>query len=379
MPSGWLRRILLFCISACVAIGANARGDVPPVKPIGMVLELRGEFDHVAQFHDIRKAVAQAKEDGARIIAIEIRGRSWRYDLSRVLGEFVAASDLPIAVFTTDASLGVALAGAPARGGCWAKQDLTLIRDDESSRYLANSKSVRDDAKDWVKADGWSVLREHAPLRAAIVDPRKECWLVESRTRGVTTSDEEPDEAAKRAASRIIPISDPGNARLRIGVDDAVSLGLLAGRARNASEALRFAADRLGLARLDVRSPREIGERLVDRRDRVAMLVDAADAELDRASKALEIDPGTTVSGPGVKNLAGTTAMSHLFAAKLNIDRVEALLTECPEILRAPTPNMSAIGFTPGTSASRWRSRFEGLRKRADILEKDALAFRDAK
>ncbi|HEX8876343.1 MAG TPA: hypothetical protein VF777_06310 [Phycisphaerales bacterium] len=379
MPSGWLRRIVVFCVIACVAIEGRARGGVPPVRPIGMVLELQGELDHAAQFHDIRKGVEHAKADGVQIVAIEIRGRAWRYDLSRALGEFVAASELPIAVFVTDGSLGVALAGAPARGGCWARQDLTLLRDDESSEYLASPKSLRDDAKGWVKADGWSVLREHDALRAAIVDPRKECWLIESRPGSVTTSDDKADATTEPPASRVVPISDPGNARLRVGIDDAVALGLLAGRARNASEALRLAADRLGLARLDVRGPREIGQRLVDRRDRVALLVDAADGELDRAEKALEIDPGKTVSGPGVKHLAGAAALSHLLGAKLKIDQVETALTECPEILRVPVPNTAAIGLSPGTSATRWRSRFEGLRKRADTLEKRATEFCDAK
>jgi hypothetical protein len=379
MPNGWLRLFFFLCCIACLAIADRVRGDVPPLKPIGVVLELQGELDHAAQIRDIRKAIEQAKADGVQIVAVEIRGRAWRYDLSRALAELVAASELPVAVFTTDASLGVALAGAPARGGCWSKQDLTLLRDDESSEYLPNAKPVRDDAKDWVKADGWSVLRDHGALRAAIVDPRRQCWLIESRPGVVTISDEKPVEAAENPAPRVAPISDPGNARLRVGIDDAVAIGLLAGRARNASEALRLAADRLGLVRLDVRRPRQAGQRLFDRRDRVASLVDAAYAELDQAENALKIDPGKTVSGPGVKNLAGATAMSQLSTARLKLDQIEAMLTECPEILRTPAPNMSVAWGVASTSPARWRSRFEGLRTRAETIEKQATDFRDAK
>lgn len=379
MFNGWLRRLILLCCVACVAIGVDVRGDVPAVKPIGLVLELQGELDHAAQFRDIRRAIEQAKADGVQIVAVEIRGRAWRYDLSRALAEVVAASELPVAVFTNDASLGIALAGAPARGGCWAKQDLTLLRDDESSEYLPSAKSVRDDAKDWVKVDGWSVLRDHGALRAAIVDPRKECWLIESRPGVVTISDEKPGEAADKPATRVVPISDPGNTRLRVGLDDAVALGLLAGRARNASEALRLAADRLGLTRLDVRSTREIGQRLLDRRDRVASLADAAYGELEQAEKSMKIDQGKTVSGPAVKNLAGAAAMSHLSNARLQLDLIEAMLAECPEILGTPAPNMSVAWGAPGSSASRWRSRFESLRKRVGTIEKQAVEFRDAK
>lgn len=369
--------LALWCVACIAATFASA--DVPAVKPIGMVLELRGELDHVAQYRDIRKAIDQAMADGAKIVAIEIRGRAWRYDLSRALAESVAASELPIAVFTTDASLGVALAGAPAKGGCWSREDLTLLRDDETSEYVANAKLLRDDAKGWVKVDGWSVLRQHEALRAAIIEPRKECWLIESRPGVIATSENRPDDAAAEKPVRVIPISDPANARLRIGIDDAVSLGLLAGRARSAAGALRLAADRLGMSRLDIRSPREVGQRLFDRRDRAASFADGASADLDRAEKALEIDPGKTVSGPGVKNLAAATAISHLASAKLQIDRVESLLTECPEILRAPMPNFSTVGASPATATTRWRSRFEGLRKRADKLEKQAIEFRDAK
>lgn len=379
MYNGWLRRLILLCCVACVAVSEDVRGDVPAVKPIGLVLELQGELDHAAQFRDIQRAIEQAKTDGVQIVAVEIRGRAWRYDLSRALAEVVAASELPVAVFTTDASLGIALAGAPARGGCWARQDLTLLRDDESSEYLPNAKSVRDDAKDWVKVDGWSVLRDHGALRAAIVDPRKECWLIESRPGVVTISDEKPGEAEDKPAARVVPISDPGNTRLRVGLDDAVAIGLLAGRARNASEALRLAADRLGLARLDVRSNREIGQRLLDRRDRVASLADAASAELEQAEKSMKIDQGKTVSGPAVKNLAGAAAMSRLSTAKLQLDQIEAMLTECPEILGTPVPKMSVARGVPSSSASRWRSRFESLRKRADSIEKQATEFRDAK
>lgn len=378
MPSGWLRRVLSVWSAAWIA-AAPVLANVPPVKPVGVVIELRGELDHAAQLEDIRKAVAQARSDGVQIVTLEIRGRAWRYDLSRALAEFVGSSEVPVAIFTAEASIGVALAGAAARGGCWSKEDLTLLREDDASELLVNAKSVRDDAKDWVKVDGWSILRTHDALRAAIIDPRKECWLIESPRGTVTISDDRSAEPAGPTVKRVIPISDPAHARLRIGLDDAVTLGLLAGRARNASDALRLAAERLGMSRLDIRSERAIGQRLRDRRDRVASLADAALAELDSAEKAMEIDPGKTVSGPGVRNLAGTAALSHIAGAKLKIDQIEALLTECPEILRAPAPNMTTIGATPATITSRWRSQIEGLRKQAIKLERKAIEFRDAK
>ena len=379
MASGWLRRMVWVWSIASVAMGLVALADVPPVKPVGMVLELQGELDHASQIENIRRAVAKAKADGAQIVAIEIHGRAWRYDIAQALSEFVASAEPPVAVYVADGALGVALAGASANAGCWAKEGLTLEKDDDAIEYAENAKEIRDDAKAWVKSDGWSVLTKHPALRAAVLDLRKACWLIVAKNGEISTIDEEPDDAARLAAARVLLVNLEKSGRLRIPLDDAVALGLLAGRVRNATESLQAAAERLGLKNLDIREPREIGTTLSRLRDQVNVHVEQAKVLLDRAEKSLEVDRDGVVSGPAVKNLAGTSALAAISSATFELERAETLILATPEIQHLPSPGQSAIVTKRTMFASRWRGTVEGLRKRADKLKKQATEFRDAK
>lgn len=379
MASGWLRRMVWVWSIASVAMGLVALADVPPVKPIGMVLELQGELDHASQIEDIRRGVAKAKADGAQVVAIEIRGRTWRYDIARALAEVVSSAEPPVAVYVADGALGVALGGARANGGCWAKEGLTLEKDDDAIEYAESAKEIRDDAKAWVKSDGWSVLTKHPALRAAVVDPRKACWVIEAKNGEIWTMDEEPDEPTRQAATRVLHVNLEKSGRLRIPLNDAVSLGLLSGRARNATESLQAAAERLGLKNLDIREPREIGTTLNHLRDQVSFHVEQTKVLLDRAEKALVVDRDGVVSGPAVKNLAGTSALAAISSAKFELERAETLILATPEIQQLPSPGQSAIVTKRTMFASRWRAAVEGLRKRAAKIEKQATEFRDAK
>lgn len=379
MASGWLRRIVWVWSVACVAMGSVAFADVPPVKPIGMVLELQGELDHATQIEDIRRGVAKAKSDGAQVVALEIHGRAWRYDIARALAEVVSSAELPVAVYVADGALGVALGGARAHGGCWAKEGLTLEKDDDAIEYAENAKEIKDDAKLWVKSDGWSVLTKHPVLRAAVLDPRKVCWLIVAKDGDISTFDEEPDEPMRQAAARVLLVNLEKSGRLRIPLDDAVSLGLLTGRVRNATESLQAAAERLGFKNLDIREPREIGTTLSRLRDQVNVHVEQTKVLLDRAEKALVVDRDGVVSGPAVKNFAGASALAAISSAKFELERAETIILATPEIQHLPTPGQSAIVTKRTMFASRWRGTVEGLRKRAAKLEKQATEFRDAK
>jgi hypothetical protein len=379
MASGWLRSIVWIWSVACVVMAAGAFADVPPIRPMGLVLELHGELDHASQIEDIRRGVAKAKADGAQVIAIEIRGRAWRYDIARSLAEFVASSEPPVAVYIADGALGVAIAGAPANAGCWATEGLTLERDDDAIEYADNAKQIRDDAKAWAKSDGWSVLTKHPALRAAVLDPRKSCWLIEAKSGEIATIDEEPDALTRQAAARVLRVNLERSGRLRIPLNDAVSLGLLSGRVRNATEALQAAAERLGLKNLDIREPREIGTTLSRLRDQVTVHVEQTTALLDQAEKALVVDRDGVVSGPAVKNFAGTSALAIISTAKFELEQAKTLLQATPEIQHLPSPGQSGLVTKGAMFASRWRGTIEGLHKRAAKLEKQATEFRDAK
>ena len=376
MPIGWLQRIVWIWSIACASI---ASANVPPIRPVGLVLELQGELDHASQIDDIRRGVAKAKADGAQVIALEIRGRAWRYDIARTLAEFVASSEPPVAVYVADGALGVALAGAPANAGCWATEGLTLERDDDAIEYADNAKQIRDDAKVWAKSDGWSVLTKHAALRAAVLDPRKGCWLIEAKNGAISTSDEQPDEPTRKAATRVLQVNLETSGRLRIPLNDAVSLGLLSGRVRNATESLQAAAERLGLNNLDIREPRAIGTTLQRLRDQANVHVEQTQSMLNHAEKSLVVDRDGVVSGPAVKNLAGASALATISSAKFELDQAKTLLLTTPEIQHLPSPGQSGL-VTKGTMfATRWRATIDALHKRIAKLEKQATEFRDAR
>ncbi|MBY0112501.1 MAG: hypothetical protein K2Y21_06740 [Phycisphaerales bacterium] len=379
MASGWIGRLVWLWGVASVAMGSVASADVPAVKPIGLVLQLEGELDHASQVEDIRRGVAKAKADGAQIVALEIHGRGWRYDIARALSEVLSAAEPPVAVFVADDALGVALSGARANGGCWAKEGLTLEKDDDAIEYAENAKEIKDDAKAWAKSDGWSVLTKHPAVRAAVLDPRKACWLIVSKSGEISTIDEEPEEAARKNAARVVEISDLAQVELRFSLEDAVALGLLAGHAGSAEDALHAAATRLNLKGLDVREREYVGKSLEERHDLASRDVQEASVFLGAAERALIFDKGGVQSGPAVKNMRGAAALSATHGAKAAIARLEGRLQESPEIQRLPAPGQSSVITKRSISATRWRTLIQRLNDRAAKLEKQANEYREAK
>lgn len=377
MPTRSVQILASWCIAG-IAI-ALALADVPPVKPIGMVLELQGELDHASQIEDIRRGVSKAKTDGARIVVLRIEGRAWRYDIARELSEFVASSEPPVAVFTQDSALGVALAGASANAGCWAKEGLVLEKDDNSIELVDEPKKIKDDAKLWGKTDLWSVLSKHPAMRSAMLDPRMPCWLIESTNGTITTTDAEPDDATRKQSARAVQLAGGRDERVFISTKDARSLGLITGESRDASEALALAADRLGLRNLDTRQSVWIGQSLEQRHQLAIESHKQLSATLAVAERTLVANKGNAKSGPAVKNMAGATALSMLAGVKILINELETKLRETPEIQRLPAPGQPSLITKRSVSASRWRSAIEKLHDRAEKLEKQAIAFRDAK
>jgi hypothetical protein len=369
----------LMCQSGAQTPSRDGAARAPVVA-----ITLDGELDHAAQIDDLRQALAASKDGGTRLIGVEITGARWRYDLVKSLAELVATHEPPVAVFTPDGSLALAMGAAKAGAGCWAPEgSLGTTGDDNVVEFSTTPKVINDAAKAWVAHDPWSALGLHAPLRAAIQDPRKHCWLLETDKGLLQTSDTDPKSTTKPTAEksprRIVALHDTAKQRVEVSTKDAIALGLLAGEAQDLRAVLTAAAKKMSIDRTEVRKTRTCGTPLDQRHAAMVALFESIDPILDQANREQRMKVDDTTIAPATKNAAGRQSLATIARASAAIDTIESTLERAPEILRLPAPGQTTTVKARTAYASSWRSQIQSTRERRDKLQNHAEKLRDAR
>lgn len=358
--------------------GTVAWGGPPPQPAIVWVLEMHAGLDHLGQAGELKEQVRAAKAGGARLVCVEMSGRTWRLDVAEAVGEVLAASEPPAAVFLKgregEVGLGLVVAASRANAGCWIETGTTLVAgaDDDARELVADAKSIKSQEAKWKKEDERSAFAKWGVLRASLLDPSVGAWMKVGNDGSIAIYPGGPEAPQRSEAARVVTIAEERAKESRLAAADGVLIGLCRGTAADARAASEASLEPLGWKRAEMRERKPVGPSLAELRDSAEELLKKTDKSLDAAEEPLKLQPERRQIAPNKQHAAAASAKPLLDEAAGTISRAEALFQGSPEVLRLPAPGQSDTGQRAQQFESRWRQQLQKLKDRLEKLREKA-------
>ena len=317
-------------------------------------LKLSGEIECRKQVQDVRSELAQAKERGYEVLAIELNGKGARSDLVLQIVRDVRGCGLrSVALLSSGPGSSV----GPGQALIALAADSTYITprtaiaasasDPKIHREWAPTDTDWDRVQQELVAAAWTSLEARGAdpqLAHVLAAPLDAIWAVQRDERLSLTSS--PPTTAEEATP-IVFASAGGFERLHIDGITAMRLKLVAGTAQSIGEAVSRSQGPAG-----DRTTREIRSGLHAARQGIVDGLRHATVEVQRTKAHLNVKQrhGGRVITDSDYRKAGEEALDRIRAVDQGLARISARLEEYPELLVEQRPAGSRAIRPPADS-----------------------------
>jgi hypothetical protein len=306
-------------------------------------VHLTGALDTVACVERLRAQIAEAVDDDASLLLLEIDADRARPDILLALARAIEEAEMPTIGFLIDQH------DRRVTAPCLA---LALLVADRVA--IDPRTTVRFGRGDWEA----ELLPEDLEPEAAVEEFRM------AVQRALASREVDPTLANAWIPDPEAPDGDPVEPRA-LG-----ALGITAILAQTPAQVCRAVGHRGALPRAV-----EIETSLAPARDQTTRLLLEADDGVEQSRRALDLrnrrpdDREVTVHD---HRRAGRDALDRLARAAAAVDEAEELLREYPEILLSAPPGRTDVGTTRQGLRSAWRYRLDDLREDIDYWRQRA-------
>ena len=335
------------------------------------ILKVSGDIDTDLFLRQVAAELDRARSTS--LIILELDGNRARPDLIARLGQRLSTNTPPVAILLKDSTdhrvgIGQAMLAGFVKHSFIDPDTRIASSDSDDIRTLAPSDTSCESIEQAITGPLWRRLTElggDQSLPPLLIAPSRDMWAVPVKPgEPWKLSPNAPAGGQSGPSPRQITWKDP--ARIELDAETAIGLRLFAGEARSMAPILTAS----NLSPRSTSTKRSIESSLPSAAATIPRILDDAKLALRRIATTLSIKPSDRTITTADYRRAGQSAQEQIARLEHELDRVESILADYPELNRTGATEKAAR-----SDKGPWRPTIDALRKDLDKHRTTARDF----